>query len=71
MKHGKRGRDAGRGAPAGDAGPAVGRVAVRPRAGDAVPNRRAVYGVGGFFLFVLVFALLWGREAPVGAMIGL
>lgn len=68
MKHGKRGRGAGRAVPAK---PAVARVAARPRAGDALPNRWAVYGVGGFFLFVLVFALLWGREGPVGAVIRL
>lgn len=71
MRHGKRGRTAGRGGPAGNSKSMVGRVAARPRTGDAGPNRWAVYGVGGFFLVVLVFALLWGREGPVGAVIRL
>jgi hypothetical protein len=58
MKRAHRARGADRGAPAGNAKPMVVWVSSRARRNDAVPNRWAVYGIGGFFLLVLVFALL-------------
>jgi hypothetical protein len=33
-------------------------------------RRWVAYTVGTFFLLVLAFALVWGREGPIGAVIG-
>lgn len=39
-------------------------------AGRHGKRRWVAYVIGSFFVLVLLFALAWGRDGPIGAVIG-